>query len=92
MSHERQRGEAPQSLTGDQHRRGSELVENADQQCVGELADVAGAGDPELGTGALAVPMPWPGEAALGMLELPDIGGALATDPEVVGTVSVGAV
>jgi len=36
--------------------------------------------------------MPWPGEAALGMLELPDIGGALATDPEVVGTVSVGAV
>jgi len=36
--------------------------------------------------------MPWPGESALGMLELPDIDGALATDPEVLGTVSAGAV
>jgi hypothetical protein len=63
----------------------------SDQQCVGELADVAEAGDPEPGTGALAEPMPWPGEAALGMLELPDIGGALATDPELLGTVASGA-
>jgi hypothetical protein len=35
--------------------------------------------------------MPWPGEAALGMLELPDIGGALATDLEVLETVASGA-
>ena len=45
------------------------------------------AGGPELpapvavpGTGVLAVPMPCPGEAALGMLELPELGG-LVTDP-----------
>jgi hypothetical protein len=28
--------------------------------------------------------VPWPGDAALGALELPDIGGVLATDPEAV--------
>jgi hypothetical protein len=29
-------------------------------------------------------PVPWPGDAALGALELPDIGGVVATDPEAV--------
>jgi hypothetical protein len=60
---------------------GAEAAPVTGQQVEG-VAPVAAAGVPEpLAPGD---PVPWPGDAALGALELPDIGGVLATDPEAV--------
>jgi hypothetical protein len=50
-----------------------------------DVVPVVGAELPLPGTGVLAEPVPWPGEAALGMLELPEVGGLLGVVPETVG-------
>jgi hypothetical protein len=77
------------------------VLRRVDQQVAGVVAPVAEAGEPEPlapvlvpGTVELAEPVPWPGEAALGAFEPPEIGGLLAGAPEavVVGAGGAGAV